>query len=173
MDSVRQKVLGEHLQFLSAASDTSVNPTSQHQHHLHSDDTGDWLTLSYMDDENDLVLMSSDADVGDAIRMAQMAKQNRVRLFVHDTAAPLGTSDSIIAQMNNRGSERLENLTDDDEQMTMEHTSRKNMHGKRQQDRLGGATSQRQDLILPAAITFLGVVIIGVFAYSRIGRSQG
>jgi hypothetical protein len=180
MNSVRQKIVGEHLQFLSLASSDST----QH-HQRHDDDTSDWLTLSYMDDENDLVLMSSDSDVDDAIRMAQMAKQNRVKLVVHDTAAPLGTSNSTMAQMDNtintRGTEHLEIMTDDDDDeqtnITEYDDSRKRMIGKQQQqkrnDRSGGATPERQDLILPAAITILGLVIIGVFTYSHIGRSRG
>ncbi|CAO3596455.1 unnamed protein product [Absidia cylindrospora] len=179
MASVRQKVSGEHQQFISTSSispssDTIATDHTNPQQQIYDDSTGDWLSISYMDDENDLVLMSSDGDVGDAIRMAQMAKQTRVKLFVHDTAAPLVTTPITSTQMHNREAEHLENLTDDDENLEMDRASPKKNPGKRQEQQyqLGDATSGRQDMLLPAAITFLGVVIIGVFAYSRISQSH-
>jgi hypothetical protein len=164
----------------------------------HHDDAAEWLTISYMDDEDDLVLISSDADVEDAVMMAQKLTQTRVKLYVHDTAAPAQTSSSSIQsptlitnvpivkvdepttpisistsrQVNSyNNKEQLETLTDsgDDEDMEQVTLKKKKRNGK-QYDRSSG-TPQHQDLLLPAAIAFLGVVIIGVFTYSRVNQS--
>ncbi|KAI8334626.1 hypothetical protein BC941DRAFT_431709 [Chlamydoabsidia padenii] len=181
LDSVRQKVLGEHVQFAATNSPSSSTTGSNTVDRL--DEAAEWLSISYMDDENDLVLISSDADVEDAVMMAQKLDQTRVKLFVHDTAAPPQTTASLINSptvMANvptlkvdvapsspttvdrpRRKEPLENLTDseDDEQTVFLKKKKKN------------GAPQHQDLLLPAAIAFLGVVIIGVFTYSRVNQS--
>ncbi|CAO3588233.1 unnamed protein product [Absidia cylindrospora] len=192
LDSVRQKVLGEHVQFAAASSHSASSSTTGNTVDHHHDNAAEWLSISYMDDEDDLVLISSDADVEDAVMMAQKLTQTRVKLYVHDTAAPTQTSSSSIQsptlitnvpivkidepttptsinvsrQMNK---EQLETLTDSEEE-DMEHATLKKKKNGKQHDRSSG-TPQHQDILLPAAIAFLGVVIIGVFTYSRVNQS--
>ncbi|KAI8088954.1 uncharacterized protein BX664DRAFT_385529 [Halteromyces radiatus] len=186
LDSVRQKVLGEHVQFVaanhSASSSTADSNSSNNniESHHQQEDGGEWLSISYMDDENDLVLISSDADVEDAVMMAQKLDQNRVKLFVHDTAAPQPVTNSTMSptmmhlpsmklevpgvDQNNNNKEQLEMLTDsEDEQMELKTKNKRRSFKE--------PTVPHHDILLPAAITFLGVVIIGVFAYSRISQS--
>jgi hypothetical protein len=189
LDSVRQKVLGEHVQFAAVSNNSASSSTTGSNimdHRL--DEAAEWLSISYMDDEDDLVLISSDADVEDAVLMAQKLDQTRVKLFVHDAAAPSQTAASSIIsptvmtnvpilkvdvapspttptapQMDHRPrrNEQLETMTDDEE---IEPSLLK-------KKKKSGVSPQHQDLLLPAAIAFLGVVIIGVFTYSRVNQS--
>ncbi|KAG2232941.1 hypothetical protein INT48_008034 [Thamnidium elegans] len=98
----------------------------------HGDDVGDqeWLSMSYLDDEEDSVLMSCDADVADAVNLAKKVGQTRVRLLVQDQTQQKVTSNKSTPTPP--------------------------------------PAAKQVDLLLPAAIGFLGVVIIGVFSYSRL-----
>lgn len=155
----------------------------------HTDDDGsDWLTVSYLDDENDQVLITSDNDVVDAVQLARKTGQDRVKLFVHDktraaglaaasttaTATPPATPSSPLpprvatpdippaspsmrsdsSHRRRHASKRRSRLIDSDDESEI---------GPNQ-----AGSGLPQELMLPAAIAFLGVVILGVFAYSRV-----
>ncbi|KAI8388755.1 uncharacterized protein BYT42DRAFT_491092 [Radiomyces spectabilis] len=143
-EAVEQKVMPEHL-----------------AHGGHADDANDaaaWLSISYLDDEEDKVLMSSDNDVMDAVRLAQKQNQNRVKLFVHDAAIEVQKPIVTITPAAESAPipvKQLESLTDSEEE-TKPHKQR----------------PFSQDLLLPAAIAFLGVVVLGVFAVSRLSPTR-
>lgn len=99
----------------------------------------DCLTIAYCDDEQDEIVMTSDADLMDAIQGAQKLGQDRVRLIVHI---------------------RRNGLSDDDD------SASSSSHHQRDTIFYGGLPIP-QEMLLPAAITFLGVVILGVFAFGR------
>ncbi|CAO3641927.1 unnamed protein product [Cunninghamella echinulata] len=178
LDSVRQKIMGEHVQFVNAL---------QHQD---QNNENEWLSISYMDDENDLVLISSDADVEDAVLMAQKLGQNRVKLYVHDTAFPTtsttnsmdGLSSTVMMPTNSTASssilqkdqqrqvnEESTNFNDNHHHHEKGSTKKKTNNNKSSSSPL----ASHQDILLPAAIAFLGVVIIGVFTYSHVSQSSG
>ncbi|KAI8147998.1 hypothetical protein BJV82DRAFT_594190 [Fennellomyces sp. T-0311] len=97
------------------------------------------VSIYYVDDDNDEVLITSDTDVIGAVQLAERMGLNRVLLHI----VPLVVETK--------------------------HTTlqRKSTHKNRHQKSL-----LRQDIMLPAAITFLGAVIIGVVAMSKTNSSR-
>lgn len=203
LETIRRKVIGEHI-----PSDA---------------DNGneDWLTVSYLDDENDEVLITSDADLQDSVQLARKLGQDRVKLFVHDSSRPeasrattavttspvMGLAsqpdtpvrvDSPVQMFPNGSTTAASTMSPvpdepavkyaphlENGHMERSHSSSGHRRSKRRSKRTsrrydsdgsdlghysndGAATGFPQELMLPAAIAFLGVVILGVFAYSRV-----
>lgn len=176
LEAVRQKVIGEHL------THTGTN----------TDDPADsWLSISYLDDEEDEVLMTSDADVSDAVKLARKMGQDRVKLFVHDAThkeeevvieEPVAvieevpepvyvpppvieiTEAKVEEKKTKRRSLKKEVIvSSDDDESEAEQTRKQNPVT---------VAGIPQELILPAAIAFLGIVIVGVFAISRVSSKN-
>jgi hypothetical protein len=106
------------------------------------------LAISFEDDEKDKVLITSDADLRDAVQLARKQGHDRVRLYVREK-----DSKSInVLKYDNSDSERAGS------------TSRKH-------NRDAGKNGQT-DLILPAAIVGLGIAIIAAFAVTRLNQRQ-
>ncbi|KAG1240366.1 hypothetical protein G6F68_017733 [Rhizopus microsporus] len=63
---------------------------------VHHKEDENWLTVAYVDDENDQVLMTCDSDLIDSVQIAKKAGMDRVRLFVHDSMAE--EQSSIVDQ---------------------------------------------------------------------------
>lgn len=185
LEAVRQKVIGEHLAHLGANPDDV--PVES------------WLSISYLDDEEDQVLITSDADVSDAVKLARKMGQDRVKLFVHDATekeevvveAPAVIEPAVVVEekvtepvappvitppptievtephhekKSKRRSVRKEVETSDSEDEDT-HSSRHKQEG-------ATVAGIPQELVLPAAIAFLGVVIVGVFAFSRVSSDH-
>ncbi|KAJ2956137.1 hypothetical protein NQZ79_g7986 [Umbelopsis isabellina] len=100
------------------------------------------LTISFEDDEKDKVMIISDADLRDAVQLARKQGHDRVRLYVRE-----------------KDSKTIEVPNDDYSDLEPEAKSRK---------RKGASQKSSSDLVLPAAIVGLGVVIIAVFVASRL-----
>ncbi|KAI8977088.1 hypothetical protein BDF20DRAFT_794149, partial [Mycotypha africana] len=122
----------------------------------------------YLDDENDKVLMTCDADVMDAVKLARKMGQDRVKLFVQDAydkakeeEVQLTTIASAVEEIPIIRKEQQTPLQNTDE-VEEESFAKGN----------ATVTGIPQELVLPAAITFLGVVILGVFAFSRVGSNR-
>ncbi|KAI8079927.1 uncharacterized protein BX664DRAFT_286372 [Halteromyces radiatus] len=160
LDMVRPKLIQDHLAATGEEED---------------DGSMDWLTISYVDDEDDQVLMTSDSDVRDALQLARKAGKDRIMLFVVDRSIP-NTIDMLhgyvveqtvspktptpIEPLDDKTQE--ETHSDVDEQIITD-SPRKSRH-RTPSVEIAGIP---QELFLPAAITFLGVAILGVFAFSR------
>lgn len=86
-DIVRQKIMSDHL----ALSQSYVKVGDETSNNDDGDDS--WLSISYLDDEDDKVLLASDADMEDAVHLARKLGQDRVRLFVQDSMAPQQTNN--------------------------------------------------------------------------------
>ncbi|GAA5816933.1 hypothetical protein MFLAVUS_010468 [Mucor flavus] len=141
----------------------------------HGDDIGDqeWLSMSYLDDEEDSVLMSCDADVTDAVNLSKKVGQTRVRLLVQDQTQKKVTSDvdaytsppSVIKEQTTipplppatAPSATAPSATAQIKKKSIKKSTSSSLPAAKQ-----------VDLLLPAAIGFLGVVIIGVFSYSKL-----
>ncbi|KAI7848245.1 hypothetical protein BDC45DRAFT_541168 [Circinella umbellata] len=177
LENVRQKVIVEH--------DSSAETNAE-----------EWLTVSYLDDENDQVLITSDADVADSVQLARKLGHDRVKLFVHDTTKPepepfyrqqSSTPQPVTpppirvdspVQYYVNGSVTTEKIVENGSVASERRSRKRNSkrHSRRievEEDSDGEYYSQDgsaipQELMLPAAIAFLGVVILGVFAYSRV-----
>ncbi|KAI9490958.1 hypothetical protein BDB00DRAFT_835303 [Zychaea mexicana] len=109
---------------------------------VHEKLTGEYdgaIHIYYVDDDKDEVLVTSDTDVIGAVQLAERMGWNRVLLKI--------------------GLEVAENKRRSMQQQPKDNHSR--------HDRNPRKSLLRQDMMLPAAITFLGAVIIGVVAFSK------
>ncbi|KAI7864566.1 hypothetical protein BDF14DRAFT_1731858 [Spinellus fusiger] len=120
--------------------------------HIPSNDETEWLSISYLDDEDDEVLITSDADVKDAIRLARKLGQDRVKLFAHDASWVAMESPSVPLSPTISVPERVDS--------------------EEEQEQEQNPFIIPQELILPASIAFLGIVILGVFAFSRVSPGR-
>ncbi|ORZ18094.1 hypothetical protein BCR42DRAFT_350631 [Absidia repens] len=147
----------------------------------------DWLTISYVDDENDEVLMTSNADVRDAMQLARKMDLDRVILHVVDNMAPTlyhGYSiDSPVTptppyhdeerpsvppadKPTHTEPEENNTISDQEEDVVAKKKCKRRSNNSISNSRSIELIGVPQDLILPAAITFLGVAILGAFALS-------
>ncbi|KAI9312135.1 hypothetical protein BX666DRAFT_855050 [Dichotomocladium elegans] len=220
-EAVRQKIMADHL----SLSQSFVKVGKD----VNNDQDDDWLNIAYLDDEDDQVLLTCDADLQDAVLLARKLGQDRVRLFVQDTMASDETPASYAQPeieppivkiaapapeehevRQSRNAHREEHTVDDDAGSRIHksrHRSRRlddesevsssdsslsetedsgeEMRYSRRHRRSHGKKSKRdiagdmglpipQEMLLPAAITFLGVVILGIFTITRFsGGSSG
>ncbi|ORY32884.1 hypothetical protein BCR39DRAFT_522278 [Naematelia encephala] len=140
------------------------------------------FTLSYTDDEGDLVTMTADGDVADAVRLARGQKSDRVVLLVdggkvwEEAARDIGGDKAVEAlkevEHESKGIEEVEDkmeapLADPAVEPTFGKKGLVHTHPGQQShgELIGGVLPK--DMVLPAAIGFLGVVILGVFIASR------
>ncbi|WVQ82078.1 hypothetical protein IAT38_004206 [Cryptococcus sp. DSM 104549] len=143
------------------------------------------FTLHYTDDEGDLVTMTADGDVADAVRIARGQKSDRVVLLVdggkvwEDAARDAG-GDKAVEKLKEAEKE-VQGVEAEEEKMEKEEAdpakeatygAKGEVHAKRVvklnadgQELVGGVLPK--DMVLPAAIGFLGVVILGVFIAGR------
>lgn len=189
LEAVRQKVIGEHLAHLGANPDDV--PVES------------WLSISYLDDEEDQVLITSDSDVSDAVKLARKMGQDRVKLFVHDatlkeeevveepvviekvieekviepvappvvTPPPTIEVTEAIQEPHHEKKSKRRSIKKEVESGSDSEDDEAHVRGRNKQE---GATVAGipQELVLPAAIAFLGVVIVGVFAFSRVSSNH-
>ncbi|KAI8065117.1 hypothetical protein BC940DRAFT_326982 [Gongronella butleri] len=184
-DTVRQKILAEHLSLSvsyvavrrSKAADAADDQTLLEAEN-DDDDDDSWLNISYLDDEDDQVLMTTDADVIEAVQLTKKMGRDRVRLIVHDTLLAeqqqhqqmIATQQMPTPPLSHPTAAHVVSDDDDIEAKndalapTTNDTKRKKKRDLEKEYNLPIS----QDLLLPAAITFLGVTILGVFAISRL-----
>ncbi|KAI9281838.1 hypothetical protein BY458DRAFT_429341 [Sporodiniella umbellata] len=162
LETIEQKITVEHLSL--SQSYFAVQPKED----------GHWLTVAYVDDEDDQVLMTCDSDIIDSVQIAKKVGLDRVRLFVFDPAAtePLQTTQALI-------SPPIQPLQPPSPIPTTPAPSVEEKKQKTEHEKKIGEEKKAkeepdyqlpipQELVLPAAITFLGVVILGVFTVSRL-----
>lgn len=133
--------------------------------------------LAYLDDENDLVLITSDRDVSDAVSQAKKQRKDRVVLHLRGGKS-WGDSELTRKKTAQQHSTRLRAVTEAEEieqdekeerssQASRSRSARKSLPPQQAEAPLAGIP---KEFILPAAIGFLGVVILGVFLASKPGR---
>lgn len=141
----------------------------------HGDDIGDeeWLSMSYLDDEEDQVLMSCDADVTDSVHLARKVGQTRVKLIVQDqkTSQLEAISPSEINAVLPATPYIESTPTPYTVSPPLPSTSVP-APKKKSSSKKASLPPKDNSLLLPAAIGFLGVVIVGVFAYSRVQQTS-
>lgn len=137
--------------------------------------------MSYLDDDGDMVLMTADRDVEDAVSTAR--KQGKDRVVIHLTSGS-GWEDELIRR-NQTLKEKSKNLKvsslgavdeegDDHDEAQVEKREAVVEKKKSGSVKKGGDEELvlgflKKEHLLPASIGFLGVVIIGVFAISKAG----
>lgn len=134
------------------------------------------FSLSYTDDDGDLVTITADGDVADAVRIARGQKSDRVVLLVdggkvwEDAARDLG--GEVAVEKLREVEHEVKGVEAEEEHMKEESADpakeptwgKKGVVHSHPPELVAGIP---KDLVLPAAIGFLGVVIIGVFFASR------
>lgn len=144
--------------------------------------SGAGFALSYMDDENDTVSITTDNDLLEAIVLARQGRREKVDLFVHDpekppvAAPPAAETPAIPTPPTSTASglrERRRAYDDDEDEDDDEEDDEEVEHSRRSR-RTRRAPAQEQliagvpnDLLLPGAIVTLAVVIVGVFTIAR------
>lgn len=133
--------------------------------------------MAYFDDDNDLVLITSDQDVTDSVNLAK--KQSKDRVVIHLRGGKSWGDLESIKKKNVNSITRLKAVSEaeekeepevnvDDEDQTVKLETRKRAKKVvKDGEMIGGIP---KDLVLPAAIGFLGFVILGVFLASKPSR---
>nr|CAG8446557.1 7817_t:CDS:2 [Entrophospora candida] len=99
------------------------------------------FTISYVDDDEDHVTISTEDDVLDAVKIAQRQNSSKVILFINEIKE---NRKSINTNKRKRKSQLFVNKGDDDFNLTIP-----------------------KDLLLPGALVTLAIIIVGVFAIAR------
>lgn len=130
--------------------------------------------LSYTDADGDSVIITSDSDVTDAVKIARAASTDRVVLFIQGgkgwNEAGAGKSEAKAAEAS-AAAHQVEVEVEKAEEVLPEgvtYNAPKHVHIPRHDDVFGVP----KDLILPASIGVLAAVIIGVFTISRLTRDS-
>lgn len=137
------------------------------------------FTMSYTDDDGDLVTITQDGDVTDAVKTARSQKSDRVVLVIQGDKVWEEAAKDLTASSNPRALETLKESAKEDEEVeeevkaledkaadpakvpTFGQSEKVHVHPK---DDVMGIP---RDLVLPASLGFLGIVIIGVFMATR------
>lgn len=170
-DIVAGKLLSDPFFTVAAVSATADGPTA-------SLPDPNAFTLSYTDDEGDLVTMTADGDIADAVRIARGQKSDRVVLLVDggkvwEDHARIQGGDKAVEKLKEvekevKGVEKEEErlvLAEADPAKEPTFGKKGVVHAKDKEELVGGVLPK--DMVLPAAIGFLGVVILGVFIATR------
>ncbi len=150
--------------------------------------SGAGYALSYLDDEGDSVSITTDQDLLEAILLARHGGLEKVDLFVHDpekppvaapppapepvvlpAALPTPPASSVRERRKAGDGVDSEEEEDDDDAASLRRARR--VRGgeilSQQEQVIAGVPNE---LLLPGAIVSLAVVIIGVFAISRMSN---
>lgn len=131
------------------------------------------FAMSYIDNEGDIVSITSDRDLVDAVDMARQGGRGKVDLYVHDPDQP-----AVVAAVDprpdpvrvpRRGGRRHRDSEEESDDDSPTIVRRKTLPAQPsapapQPALIPGIPN---DLILPGAIVTLAVVIVAVFAMSR------
>lgn len=129
--------------------------------------------LSYTDADGDIVLITSDTDVSDAVKIARAAKQDRVVLFiqggkgwssVEEKSKQQAAQQAAAAAEEIKEVERSEAASPEKTSFTPSPPAPVHVH---EEEKVMGVP---KDLLLPASIGALAAVILGVFTISRLTR---
>ncbi|KAI9029888.1 hypothetical protein CLU79DRAFT_733009 [Phycomyces nitens] len=128
------------------------------------------LTLAYLDDEDDKVIMTHDSDLVEAIAQVHKQGLDRIRLFVNCPNLPDEQSDSLSDEALTHGRQskprdaKLSRVLFQQKQQQQKQQKQQQQQDKEHATRKNRATYVTQEIFLPTAITFLGFVILGVFS---------
>lgn len=138
------------------------------------------FALSYVDDEGDIVSITSDGDLIDAVNLAHRDGRDKVDLYVHDPSKPAMLPSVEPQQLvtQSRRNPRIEIQDDeyyddeDEEEDQMRRPTRRRLHAPEvaapiQPELIPGVPNE---LILPGAIVTLAVAIVAVFTLSKLSK---
>ncbi|KAH8888479.1 CBS-domain-containing protein [Thozetella sp. PMI_491] len=142
----------------------------------------DGFALSYLDDEGDSVSITTDQDLLEAILLARQGLREKVDLFVHDpkeppvkaptpvpepVTLPTPPPSSVLRERRRHDDDEDEDSEDEDDSTVRRSRRQRTMAHQPPEQVIAGVPNE---LLLPGAIVTLAVVIVGVFAISRISN---
>ncbi|KAF8640369.1 hypothetical protein AX17_000040 [Amanita inopinata Kibby_2008] len=136
-------------------------------------DPNDFL-LSYTDADDDTVLITSDNDVTDAVKIARGAGTDRVVLYVQGGKGWADKGDAKVEQAaaatahEAKEAEKIEVVPTPVPEAPTPQPQASNTHQRENEEVFGIP----KDLLLPASIGVLAAVIVGVFTISRLASSR-
>ncbi|EWC48226.1 hypothetical protein DRE_02330 [Drechslerella stenobrocha 248] len=122
------------------------------------------FAVSYIDDENDLVSITSDQDLLDSISLARRLSRDKVDILVHDPENP-PVIEAPAPPPPPPVPVDTEKLDAAEETMKLQRQVEQRLS---EQQHIPGVPN---DLLLPGAVATLAVAIIIVFVFSRAGKS--
>ena len=133
------------------------------------------FAVSYMDNEGDTVSLTTDHDLLEAIMLAQVARKDKVDLFVHDPEKPAlppttEPQPAIIPPTPPESQVRQRKKvvdSEEDEEAAPMPKAKKVAPSPQQEQIIQGVPN---DLLLPGGLVVLGVAIVVTFAIARSGR---
>jgi len=129
--------------------------------------------LSYTDADGDTVVITSDSDVTDAVKIARSAKTDRVVLFIQGgkgwSEEEAGKSEAKAAEVSAAAQQQEKEVDKAEATLPEGMTLTPPNHVHVPQDEVFGIS---KELLLPASIGVLAVVIVGVFTISRLTRDN-
>lgn len=140
------------------------------------------FNISYMDDEQDYVMMTSDADLADSVTIARKQGENRVMLYVSDpkastilsptTPAPTPIPATIITP-STISAPRISvpsPVTEEPTHKTHRRLASEETNKKPASELKKMLESIPDEYLLPGALVTLSVTIIVVFAIARLAK---
>jgi len=135
------------------------------------------FALSYLDNEGDTVSITTYDDLHEAISLSRQAHRDKVDLFVHDPdkppmAAELNPQPGLAKPMTPPESvlRQRKQFFDEEDDQGAKPRSRGRSHAGPPSEQAEVIPGVPNDLLLPAAIGVLAVVIVGVFVLGRSTR---
>lgn len=129
------------------------------------------FALSYLDDEGDVVSITSDSDLIEAVQLARRGGRDKVDLFVHDPDKPAisATVDPrpVIPDTPIRSHSRADDSADEIQATRKRKVPHLAPSAIAEQQHIPGIPN---DLLLPGALVTLAVAIVAVFAMTRSSR---
>ncbi|WFD45100.1 hypothetical protein MPSI1_003777 [Malassezia psittaci] len=125
--------------------------------------------LAYKDDEDDLVLITADSDVQDAVAVAKHQGRDRVLLVLHGGKSWDEAAERLNIPLVSGVSKTLDPAADSQPNSSKQNPVRRTSSSSakaKENDALFGIIPK--DLALPAAISFLGVAVLGAVAFSKL-----
>jgi len=128
--------------------------------------------LAYTDADGDTVLMTSDSDVADAVKIARDAGVDRVVLIVQGGGgwAEAGAGKSEVKAAAAAAAAQKEIKEVEKTEAALGEGASFNPPAATHPPQADGVFGIPRDLLLPASIGALAVVIIGIFTVSRLAR---
>lgn len=127
------------------------------------------FALSYLDDEGDVVSITSDHDLIEAVQLARRGGRDKVDLYVHEFDKPAlsATVDPrpALHQVQHEAPKRADEESEEEEPTPVRRRKTQHTpHLMADQQYIPGVPN---DLLLPGALVTLAVAIVAVFAMTR------
>ena len=128
------------------------------------------FAISYVDDEGDLVSITSNQDLLDAVNFARRQGRDKVDLFIHDPEHPPVVEQPVVIATPAPTVKTAEE-EEEAEEIRREKAERKKKAAKMAEPEPQHIPGVPNDLLLPGAVGLLAVVIVVVFVFGRSGKN--